>query len=274
MTIHAYQETYLSKAQAALGDAFDYAINTCGIPGEDFIKLFTASSVSKRMENGEPAFLAGKSGIEIAADVIFETTGRQLEAMPEEHIGRSREYWIGWAVCYYQWFSARSFSDIFTVLSFDDLRKMYYTLHEADITKFADIADARIAYDQCLFILDNQQGAGPQPLPDVLEGSPVSAIAGALNPRIFCDETIYGLCAYGYNGDAARGKALVRELYVYLLRGCNSHKAARELFLHRNTLVYHIELLEKLMGVKLDELSTSQTLYLVTSCLIALAEKR
>ena len=140
--------------------------------------------------------------------------------------------------------------------------------------QFADIADARIAYDQCLFILDNQQGAGPQPLPDVLEGSPVSAIAGALNPRIFCDETIYGLCAYGYNGDAARGKALVRELYVYLLRGCNSHKAARELFLHRNTLVYHIELLEKLMGVKLDELSTSQTLYLVTSCLIALAEKR
>ena len=144
MTIHAYQETYLSKAQAALGDAFDYAINACGIPGEDFIKLFTASSVSKRMENGEPAFLAGKSGIEIAADVIFETTGRQLEAMPEEHIGRSREYWIGWAVCYYQWFSARSFSDIFKIFSFEDLQNMYYTLHEADITKFADIVDEKI----------------------------------------------------------------------------------------------------------------------------------
>lgn len=144
MTIHAYQETYLSKAQAALGDAFDYAINTCGIPGEDFIKLFTASSVSKRMENGEPTFLSGKSGIEIAADVIFETTGKQPEAAPEEHLGRSREYWIGWAVCYYQWFSARSFSDIFNVLPFDDLQNMYYTLHEADITKFADIVDERI----------------------------------------------------------------------------------------------------------------------------------
>ncbi len=144
MTIHAYQETYLSKAQAALGDAFDYAINTCGIPGEDFIKLFTASSVSKRMENGEPAFLAGKSGIEIAADVIFETTGKQPEAAPEEHMGRSREYWIGWAVCYYQWSSARSFSDIFKVFSFDDLQNMYYTLHEADITKFTDIVDEKI----------------------------------------------------------------------------------------------------------------------------------
>ena len=141
MTIHAYQETYLSKAQASLGDAFDYAINTCEIPGEDFIKFFTASSISKRMENGEPAFLAGKSGVEIAVDVVLETTGKQLDKDPQEHMGRSREYWIGWAVCYYQWYSARSFSDIFKVLSFEDLQNMYYTLHEADVTKFADIVD-------------------------------------------------------------------------------------------------------------------------------------
>ena len=144
MTTRAYQETYLSKAQAALGDAFDYAINTCHIPGSDFIKLFTASSVSRRMENGEPAYLVGKSGIEIAADILPESTGRQPEAEPQEHFGRSREYWIGWAVCYYQWFSARSYSDIFKVLSYEDLANMYYTLHEADITKFVDIADEKI----------------------------------------------------------------------------------------------------------------------------------
>jgi len=141
---HAYQETYLSKAQATLGDAFDYAINTCGISGEDFIKLFTASSVSRRMENGEPAFLAGKSGIEIAADVVLETTGKQLEDIPEDHFSRSREYWIGWAICYYQWYSSRSFRDIFRVLAFEDLQNMYYTLHEADITKVVGIVDTRI----------------------------------------------------------------------------------------------------------------------------------
>ena len=144
MTIRAYRETYLSKAQAALGDTFDYAINTCGIPGEDFIKLFTGSSVSRRMELGEPAVLAGKSGIEIASDVLLETTGKHLETEPQDHFGRSREYWIGWAVCYYQWFSDRSFKDIFRVFSFEDLQNMYCTLHEADITKFADIADKRI----------------------------------------------------------------------------------------------------------------------------------
>ena len=144
MKIHAYHEMYLNKSQAALGDAFDYAINECNIPGEDFIKLFTVSSLSKRIQNGEPAVLAGKSGIDIAVDVVLETTGRQIYSEPQMRFERLREYWIGWAVCYYQWFSARSFGDIFTVLSFDDLQNMYYTLHEADITKFIEIADDRI----------------------------------------------------------------------------------------------------------------------------------
>ncbi len=144
MMTRAYQEIYLNKAQSSLGDAFDYAINTCHIPGADFIKLFSASSVSRRMENGEPAYLAGKSGIEIAVDVVLESTGKQLNSEPQEHLGRSREYWIGWAVCYYQWFSARSYRDIFNVLSYEDLTNMYYTLHEADITKFVDIADEKM----------------------------------------------------------------------------------------------------------------------------------
>lgn len=144
ITIRAYQETYLSKARAALGDAFDYAVNDCQVPGADFTKLFTVSSVSKRIENGDPAYLTGKSGIEIAVDIMLETTGKQPDAKSQEHFGRSREYWIGWAVCYYQWFSSRSFSDIFKVLSYEDLANMYHTLHEADISKFTDIADEKM----------------------------------------------------------------------------------------------------------------------------------
>ena len=138
---HAYQEIYRSKAQATLGDAFDYAVNTCGMNGTTFTKLFCASTVSKRMENGEPAYVAGKSGIEIVLEVISETMGKSLAIESHEHMGRSREYWIGWAAAYYQWHSGRKYSDIFKVLPFEDLQKMYYTLHEADITKFVEIAD-------------------------------------------------------------------------------------------------------------------------------------
>ena len=141
---HAYQEMYLSNAQALLGDAFDYAVNACGISGNDFVKLFSVSSVSKRIENGEPAYLAGKSGIEAVEDILVETAGKAPTAKPQVTFSRSREYWIGWAIAYYQWFSGRKFGDIFKVLSFEDLQQMYAPLHEADISKFADIADAKV----------------------------------------------------------------------------------------------------------------------------------
>lgn len=142
--IHAYQEIYLNKAQSILGDAFDYAVNTCDIPGDRFVKLFLASSVCRRMENGEPACLAGKSGIEIAVEVVSETMSKELTQEPVEKFGRSGEYWIGWAVAYYQWYSGRKFSEIFRAITYDDLQQMYYTLHEADISKFVDIVDERI----------------------------------------------------------------------------------------------------------------------------------
>lgn len=144
MMTHAYQEIYLSKAQSVLGNAFDYAVNTCTICGNEFVKLFIASVVSKRMENGEPAYLAGKSGIEIVREIVAETKGVELQVEPLENFERSKEYWIGWAVSYYQWYSGRRYSDIFRVFSFEDLQKLYYTLHEADITKFVDIMNSQM----------------------------------------------------------------------------------------------------------------------------------
>lgn len=146
---HAYQEIYLSKAQSTLGDAFDYAVNICNITGNDFVKLFIASTISKKMENGEPAFVAGKSGFEIVKEIVLETMNKALPYEPQKRFGRSKEYWIGWAVAYYQWYSGRKYSDIFKVVTYDTLKKMYYTLHEADISKFADIVDTLIKESFC-----------------------------------------------------------------------------------------------------------------------------
>ena len=135
---------YLSHAQAALGDAFDYAVNTCEIPGKKFTQMFLVSSASARLENGEPAYLAGKSGIELAIELVYETSGKELSEEPAEHFYRSREYWIGWAAAWYQWYSDRTYREIFTALPYDVLEIMYEPLHEADITKFADIAAERM----------------------------------------------------------------------------------------------------------------------------------
>ena len=144
MKIHAYQETYVNKAQSLLGDAFDYAINTCKIPGEKFIELFLVSLECKRIENGEAAILAGKSGIELVRNIVAETTAKTLDILPTNSFGRSKEYWIGWAVAYYQWWTGKKFNIIFKALDYSTLEKMYITLHEADISKFVEIADSQI----------------------------------------------------------------------------------------------------------------------------------
>ena len=142
--IHAYQEIYLNKAQSTLGDAFDYAINNAGISGCNFVKLFLASTVSRGFENGEPKYISGRSGIELVYEIVSETMGKSIDILPEDKFGRSREYWIGWALAYYQWYSSRKFSDIFKVIPYDEFERMYYTLHEADISKFVDIVTERI----------------------------------------------------------------------------------------------------------------------------------
>lgn len=142
--IRAYRETYLNKAQSLLGEAFDYAVNSCHVPGEDFISYFVCGPFSKRMENGEAAVLSGMSGIELARAIITTSTGREIDIKPEEKFTRSSDYWIGWAVAFYQWWSGRTFGSIFKALGYHDLHRMYYTLHEADISKFIEIADAKV----------------------------------------------------------------------------------------------------------------------------------
>ena len=144
MKTHAYHEMYLSKAQYVLGNAFDYVVNDCNMNLQDFVKMFLVSSVSKKIENGEPNYLVGKSGIDIAREVIYETTKNEIDVSSNENFYRTADYWIGWAIAYYQWYSDRKFYEIFKVVSIEDLQMMYYPLHEADISKFVDIMEEKI----------------------------------------------------------------------------------------------------------------------------------
>lgn len=144
MMIHAFPESYLSKAQSALGDLFDYSINVFGLSGDSFIKLFSSSELCKRVENGDVALIAGKSGIELTMELIEQTFGTQVIIEPEYRPSRTAEYWIGWAVCYYQWLTSVPYSAIFSIYSFENLKNLYISLHEADISKFVQITSERI----------------------------------------------------------------------------------------------------------------------------------
>ena len=44
----------------------DFAVNTCGYDVDEFFDMFLASNVCKQFENGNPAYIAGKTCREVA----------------------------------------------------------------------------------------------------------------------------------------------------------------------------------------------------------------
>ena len=136
--MHAYAETYLPRAQKNLGEAIDYAVNACGRKADEFIERFIVSGLAGEWEDGSPRVLAGLSGTELVRDA-YDLTGEKSEwAAPQRAFDLSREYWAGWVLAYYHWWSARSFRDITAIASVQDVIGMYNPLHEASENRFVD----------------------------------------------------------------------------------------------------------------------------------------
>ena len=116
MVIHAYDEDYLPGAQKILGDAVDFAVMTLELEPDLFAGAFAVSSVSKQFAAGNPTYIAGMTGCELAKRVLTETQ-LPFRDMPDEmYVDKSPEYWAGWALAYYQWYSGRSFMEIRCIL--------------------------------------------------------------------------------------------------------------------------------------------------------------
>lgn len=143
MTTFAYDVEYVELSQKVMGDMMDYAVNTLNYELDDFYKMFLVSSISKQIEIGNPAYVAGKNGCELARLVIEEALGERLECEDAMYVDKSEEYWIGWTLAYYQWNSARCFKEINALIPVGEFYGMYNTLHEADITKTLEIIDGR-----------------------------------------------------------------------------------------------------------------------------------
>ena len=58
-----------------LGDMMDYAIHDLNFSGSEFLACFISSGIAKEIENGNPKFIAGMSGVELAREVIFRSKG-------------------------------------------------------------------------------------------------------------------------------------------------------------------------------------------------------
>ena len=139
--IHAYNHLYLAKASKTVGNMLHNAVYEFGMDGADFLNRFIQTDVAEQFENGNPKYIAGKSGMELFIEITEKTTGKKQDTVIVESFDRSDAYWVGWMLTHYQWYSGKSFKSILDTVSFDELLGLYSTLHEADISKSYVVMD-------------------------------------------------------------------------------------------------------------------------------------
>ena len=136
--IRAYDKIYLEKARSNLAHMLDFAVNDLHCDLIYFWERFINSNLADRFEHGESTVIAGMSGIEMAYAVLGGDTGR-VNVKPRDH--RSEEYWLGWALAYYQWETGLTFRDIAGPDEITGIRSLYSPYHEMDIRHFCDVMD-------------------------------------------------------------------------------------------------------------------------------------
>ena len=143
--MNAYSELYLDDAMNNLGDMVDFAIHDLGYEPDEFFSWFISSGIASRFEKGNPKYVAGMSGYELAEAVLNETNLSYTTKEPSYIEFKGREYWAGWILAYYQWITNKRFEDIVKDgLSLSTVFSMY-VLHEADESKFVESANEIIA---------------------------------------------------------------------------------------------------------------------------------
>ncbi len=156
MTTHAYNPLYLSKASRAVGNMLHDAVLEFGMDGTDFLKRFIQSNVAEQIENGNPKYIAGKSGLELFLEVMEKTTGKNCDTELIECYDRSNVYWVGWVLTHYQWYSGRTFKSILDTVPYSELLGLYGILHEADIQKSYEVLDAHFAKSESKLKIDRK----------------------------------------------------------------------------------------------------------------------
>ena len=142
MMMSAYDETYLDLAMKNLGEAFDYAVNACGVEINQFASLFLTSGVADHFGKGNPKYVAGMSGTELVMEIM---DNQKKFPSPKIDYECSPEYWTGWILAYYQWKTGKTFKEILNDISASDILKLYPAMHEASEKKVVDTIDAFIA---------------------------------------------------------------------------------------------------------------------------------
>ena len=136
--IYAYSENYIDDAMMNLGEAFDFAYAVCHLDLDNFFAMFINSGLAELFGSGHPKYVAGLSGTELAMEVMRKS-GLSVDGLQAQvEYDYSPEYWVGWALAYFQWLTKRPFKNIAECVTMQEILQLYPTLHEASEEKFVE----------------------------------------------------------------------------------------------------------------------------------------
>ena len=139
--LQAYDVVYLGNARVVMAQMLDVGVNCYGFSLRDFYDMFLDSFVSEQFENGDYEVLVGHSGAELAFMVMDSVCFPYHRKAVTYTADRSEEYWLGWALAYYQWRTSFRFADLDRAVPIETLFSMYSPYHEMDIRQFCDAVD-------------------------------------------------------------------------------------------------------------------------------------
>ena len=142
--VRRYDEIYVDDAMKIMGEMMDYVANYCNMDMDHFFTMFINSGIAKFFEMGHPRYVAGVSGVELAW-IVLEKMNIDVDYNVEVvEYNYSSQYWCGWIMAYYQWYTMRPFLNIMGCISFSELERLYTTLHEAAELKCVEVIDKHV----------------------------------------------------------------------------------------------------------------------------------
>lgn len=135
MMIRAYNEIYLDDAMQTLAEMFSYVPNAR--QADVLFQHFVMSGVAYQFGRGNPRY------INMPPQALFyEVAGNKMPMLQPYSYGRSPEYWCGFVLAYYQWYTGLGFEQIGRRLPPSRIIAMYNPLHEASMEKFVEVASS------------------------------------------------------------------------------------------------------------------------------------
>lgn len=132
----AYSELYVEDAMETVAFSFDYAVRALNLSIQEYLEKFVNFEYINLIEAGNPHYVSGISGCELALMVCGLDDGpKSPEYAPW------KEYWIGMNLAYYQWYRNLTYRQILEKFPLERFDFAFPAMHQENRRRIVEYMD-------------------------------------------------------------------------------------------------------------------------------------